>query len=128
MEALAREAFQAKLSNTFKPVLEKLKKGQSLTPDELKMLELLVLGDAEYYLRAENDIENWKTQVDDVDGLMRPGAVCRETLELPPRLAFYLGEKERVRKFQEATSQPLDSEAGQVIAEIIQKKLDSDQF
>jgi hypothetical protein len=143
LEALAREAFQAKLSDTFKPVLQKLKKGQSLTPDELKMLELLVVGDAEYYLRAENDIENWKTQVrslieqirsirtgplDDVDGLMRLRAVCRETLELLPRLAFYLGEKERVRKFQEATSQPLDSEAGQVIAEIIQEKLDSDQF
>ena len=121
LEALAREAFQAKLSDTFKPVLEKLKKGQSLTPDELKMLELLVLGDAEYYLRAENDIENWKSQVrslleqirsirtgplDDVDGLMRLRAVCRETLELLSRLAFYLGEKERVRKFQEATSQP----------------------
>ncbi|HJY85238.1 MAG TPA: hypothetical protein VKE24_00240 [Candidatus Acidoferrales bacterium] len=64
----------------------------------------------------------------DVDGLMRLRAVCREALELLPRLAFYLGEKERVRKFQEATSQPLDSEAGQVIAEIIQEKLDSDQF
>jgi hypothetical protein len=143
LEALAREAFQAKLSDTFKPVLEKLKKGQSLTPDELKMLELLIVGDAEYYLRSENNIENWKAQVrslieqirgiqasqlEDVDGLMRLRAICREALELLPHVAFYLEEKERVHKFQEATSQPLDPEAGQAIAEIIQEKLDSDQF
>ncbi len=143
LEALAREAFQAKLSDTFKPVLQKVKKGQSLTPDELKMLELLIVGDAEYYLRSENNIENWKTQVrslieqirsiqagqlEDVDALMRLRAVCREALQLLPHVAFYLEEKERVRKFQEATSQPLDAEAGQVIAEILQEKLDSDRF
>jgi len=129
----ASEAFQSKLD--IASLLAKLKKNQPLTPSDLKTLELLIVGDAEYYLKYETQFDNWKSELKrvmaeidklrssplDVDGLMHLQALCREAQRVLPEIFYYLDQKERASKFQAATRGPIDAEAAKYLTEIVRK-------
>jgi len=141
LEAVAREAFQAKLDELFWPVLSKLEEGEALTAAEQDMLEMMVVGEAKYYVKSENDVENWTNEVkrlveaiegleasglDDIDALMRVRALCREAQRVVPDLAFYYREKDRIKKFKEATAGAIDIEARRLLANLIKDMMSSD--
>jgi hypothetical protein len=108
----------------------------------LKMLEQLIVGDAEYYLKYETEFEHWKTEARqlmaeigklqsaslDADGLMHLRALCRELRRVLPDIVFYLDQKERTVKFQEATRGPIDAEGYRVLSEIVEAMIASDQM
>lgn len=133
LESHAREAFQAKMD--FASLLPRLEKAQPLTPTDLKTLELLIVGDAESYLKYETEIEHWKAELKrvlgeiaklqgselDVDGLMHLRALCREAREVLADLVFYFDAKERTSKFQAATQGAIDAEGYKFLAEIVRE-------
>jgi hypothetical protein len=135
LEGQARAAFLAKMG--ISALLPKLKTGKPLTPEDLKTLELLIVGDAEYFLKYENDLEQWKSEIKkllgeisnlqssdlDVDGLMHLRALCAEVGRVLPDVVYYLNQKERTSKFQAATREPLDPEGYRVLAEIVEQML-----
>jgi hypothetical protein len=135
LEGRARQAFLAKME--ISALLPRLKTGMPLTPEDLKTLELLIVGDAEYFLKYENDLEQWKSEIRkllgeisnlqssdlDVDGLMHLRALCAEVGRVLPDVVYYLNQKERTSKFQAATREPLDSEGYRVLAEIVEQML-----
>lgn len=140
LEAHARKAVHAKLD--FKSLLPKLVAGVPLTPDDLKTLELLIVGDAEYYLKYESEVEEWKAQLKrvldqiaslqtsplDADNLMHARALCREAHEVLSDLVYYFDAKERAAKFQAATQGQIDPEGYRFLAEIVQEMLASDKM
>ncbi len=140
VENQAREAFQAKLNMT--ALLGKLQQSKPLAPEDLKTLELLIVGDAESYLKFETEFDHWKDELkrhldeiaglraagQDVDALMRLRALCREAEEVLTDIVFYLDAKERAGKFQEATRSPIDAEGYRVLAEIVRQMLVSDRM
>jgi chromosome segregation ATPase len=140
LEAQAREAVHAKMD--FKSLLAKLVGGLPLTPADLNSLELLIVGDAEYYLRYESEIEEWKTQLKrvldqianlqisafDVDTLMHIRALCREAHEVLSDLVYYFDAKERIAKFKIATQGRIDPDGYRFLAEIVQEMLASDKM
>lgn len=143
LEGLARETFQAKLDDMYWPILEKLEDGQPLTAAEHSILELLIVGEAKYYLRYENDVENWRSELkrlieeikrqqaaglDEIDSLMRLRALCREALRVLPDLSYYFREKERVRQFEDATRDAIDVETRRALANLIKDMMDSDEI
>ena len=144
LEAQAREAFQSNMN--FGSLLPKLKAGKPLTPDDLKTLELLIVGDAEYFLKYETEFDNWKNEIKqligeisklqsgsrgndpDVDGLMHLRALCAEVRRVLPAIVYYLDQKERAKKFQEATQGPIDADGYRVLGDIVQQMLLSDKM
>ncbi|HXM62655.1 MAG TPA: hypothetical protein VN950_17480 [Terriglobales bacterium] len=64
----------------------------------------------------------------DVDGSMHLRALCAEVRRVLPDVVYYLDQKERTSKFQEATRQPLDPEGYRVLAEIVEQMLLSDKM
>jgi hypothetical protein len=140
LEGETREAFQSQLD--FATLLPKLKQKQPLGPADLKMLQQLIVGDAEYYLKYETEFEHWKTEARqliaeigklqsaslDADGLMHLRALCRELRRVLPDIVFYLDQKERTVKFQEATRGPIDAEGYRVLSEIVEAMIASDQM
>jgi hypothetical protein len=144
LEDEAREAFQSKIN--FGSLLPKLKAGKPLTPADLKTLELLIVGDAESFLKYETEFDRWKSEIrqlvgeisklqsalsddaPDVDGLMHLRALCGEVRRVLPAVAYYLDQKERVSKFQQATRGPIDAEGYRVLAEIVEQMLSSDKM
>jgi len=140
LEAQAREACQAKMD--FASLLPKLAAGSPLTPADLKILEVLIVGDAEYYLKYESELDEWKAQLKrvldqiaalqssalDVEGLMHARALCREAHEVVSDLVFYFDAKERVAKFQSATQGQIDAEGYRFLTEIVREMLASDKI
>jgi hypothetical protein len=140
LEAQAREAFQSKMD--FASLLPKLKARKSLTPEDLKTLELLIVGDAEYFLKYETELDRWKSEIEqlvgeisklqsldlDVDGLMHLRALCAEVRRVLPAVVYYLDQKERAAKFQQATQGPIDTEGYRVLAEIVEQMASSDKM
>jgi len=129
--------------------MPKLKSGKPLTPVDLKTPELLIVGDAEYFLKYETEFEHWKTEIQqlvgeisklqsgiqskaqskaqsndlDVDALMHLRALCDEVRRILPAVVYYLDQKERANKFQQAMQGPIDAEASRVLAEIVEQML-----
>ncbi len=143
LEAVARESFQAKLDDMYGSILARLEEGQSLTTAEHNILELLMVGEAKYYLKYENDVENWRTEVkrlveeikkqqaagvDEIDSLMGLRALCREALRVLPDMAYYFREMERIRQFEDATRGAIDVETRRSLANLIKEMMESDQL
>ena len=143
LEGLARETFQAKLEDMYLPILAKLEGGESLTAAELNILELLLVGEAEYYLKYEHELEHWREELkrlieeikkqraaglDEIDGLMRLRALCREAMRVLPDMTYYFREKERIRQFEEMTRGEIDSETRRSLANLIKEMMESDQM
>jgi len=140
LEGETREAFQSQID--FASFLPKLKQKQPLGPADLKTLEQLIVGDAEYYLKYETEFEHWKSEARQLiaeigklqssslntDGLMHLRALCQELRRVLPDIVFYLDQKERTAKFQEATRGPLDEEGYRVLTEIVEAMIASDKM
>ena len=134
LESMAREAFQGRMKNDYLSIAEKLEDGAEITPAEREALELLIIGEAKYYLKQENDFENWRSELQRLAGemekvhtsglagiedLMRLQALCREAGAVLPDITFYLREKERIQRFEDALRGTLDPEVRRFLAEII---------
>lgn len=140
LEGQAREAFQSKMD--IASLLPKLEKGKPLSPAEVKTLELLIVGEAEYYLKYETEVDHWKGELQrvlgeiaklqnselDVDGLMHLRALCREAAEVLPDIVFYLDAKERASKFQAATQGTIDPQGYHFLADIVRQMMSSDKM
>jgi hypothetical protein len=54
--------------------------------------------------------------------------LCAEVHRVLPAVVYYLDQKERAGKFQQATQGPIDAEASRVLAEIVEQMLVSDKM
>lgn len=137
LETLAKKSFETHAD--YKSLLKKLENANPLTPDELNTLKLLMVGDAEYYLKYDDDFDRSESELKkileeirklhssdlDVDGLMHLRALCREACSVARPTAFYLEQKERAGKFEEATRDGIDSESAKFLANIIKTMMSS---
>jgi hypothetical protein len=141
VETLERQARQAVKSQLdIASLLPRLKEQKPLGPAELKTLELLIVGDAEYFLKYEADFEPWMEEVHqliaevaklqasplDVDGLMHLRALCQALRRVLPNIVYYLEQKERTARFQQATKTSIDAEGYRVLAEMVTAMISSD--
>ena len=131
LETLAKQSLQSHVA--YQPLMTKLQDGTALTADELKTLRLLIVGDADYYLKYDDDFDRSKSELvkildqirqlqssePTVETLMHVGVLCREAEGLLAATAHYLEQKERVRRFEQATHDTIDREAGRVLADLI---------
>lgn len=141
LDAAIRETVQTALSQDYQAIIHKLEANESLSGAQLELLELLIVGEAKYYVRHEKNIENWRSDLqrlaeeldrveesglDDIENLMQLRALCRDALSVLPDLAFYFREKERVQNFKSATTGDLDRETRKILADLIRAMMASD--
>ena len=74
LESLAARSLRSHVDS--QPILTKLQQGASLTPDELNTLRSLIVGDADQYLKYDDDFEEAKTELgkilDEIRALASP--------------------------------------------------------
>lgn len=142
LDAQARETLQARLNDHLWPVVAKLENGDALAAAEQDMLQTLVVGDAKYYVKYEDNVATWKAEIErltesirrlqaaglsDLDSLMHLQALCHEAMRILPDLAFFYEEKERVRRFDEAMRGAIDRDTRRTLANLIKEMLTSDK-
>lgn len=115
-------------------LVRKLRAGESLSPEEMQTVRLLLVGDADYYLKYDEEFERCRDEVKKivgeierfksgelgVDGLMHVSTLCREASNLLALAQHYLEARDRVRQFETTTAGGLDRDMGRTIAGIIE--------
>ena len=131
LDALAGRTLRSQVAS--QSILTKLQQGTSLTADELATLRSLIVGDADEYIKYDDDFEEAKTELakvlDEIRGLASPDTdlealkhlrvLCREASSALAPVLRYLEQKERVRNFEEHTRGPLSADAARIFAGIV---------
>jgi len=131
LESSARQSLRSQVG--YQPLLTKLESGSPLTAEELKTLRSLIVGDADAYLKYDDDFLQSKNELDkviyeireiksrslDFETLMHLRVLCREASSALGPTLHYLEQKERVRNFEEHTRGRLDNDASRILAGII---------
>jgi hypothetical protein len=115
-----REKIQAMTSKEVKEIVKKLAEGGDPTREEMDLVRLWIVGDAESYSKMENNFEDWiaefnwleslvreqETGPEEVQDLFRVLGILEDASRLAINIGYYLETKERTRRFEEATSNP----------------------
>lgn len=143
LDAQARETLQARLNDHLWPVVAKLENGDSLAAAEQDMLQTLLVGDAKSYVKNEDRVEIWKSEIErlteeirrlqasglnELSSLTRLQALCREAMRILPDLAFFYEEKERAHRFDEAMRGAIDRDTRRTLANLIKEMLASEKI
>lgn len=134
----ARERFHEDMRGVYTVVARKLELGEPLTPEERQALDMLLTGASHTYLRSENDLDLWRTEIGrladeledlgsgalGVDDLMKIQALCREAQHVVPDLQYYLREKARIERFK-ASAETIDAEEGRMLARVVRDMMGS---
>lgn len=106
---------------------------------ELELIRLWLVGDAEYYVKTENDFPQWLAELDRLLGVLRQlrseaatpptmarmEATVQDARRVAGDIAFFQAQQERIRSFQTATTQ-LNREDKQTLAHLLERKLGSE--
>jgi hypothetical protein len=134
LQELAQLAQRAVDSDAYsRALVGKLRAGTPLTADETATLRLLIVGDADYYLKYDEEFERCRSDTGRIlaeiqrlrtdgvttDTLMHLSVLCREACSMLAPTQHYFEARDRVRRFEEATKGPIDRDAGRTLAGII---------
>ncbi len=118
----------------YKALVSKLRAGDTLSPQEMTTLRLLILGDADYYLKYDEEFDRCRTEVTKIlaeierlktgelsaDTLMHLSVLCREASSLVAPTQHYLDSRDRVRRFEESTKGAIDRDSARTLAAIVE--------
>jgi hypothetical protein len=134
-----RERIQATTAAEVTPLISLLEADGPIGGKELELIRLWLVGDAEYYVKTENDFSAWVAELDRLLGVLRQlrseavtpttmarmEATVRDALRVASDIAFYRQQEDRVGSFQEATNQ-LNREGKRTLAQLLARKLSSE--
>lgn len=134
-----REQIQAVTATQVMPLIDKLRADGPVGPADLELIRLWLVGDAEYYVKMENNFPAWVSELNRLIGVLgqlreeamtpssmsRMEATVRDALRVASDIAFYRQQEERIRSFQNAT-RSLSREDKDTLADILAQKLHSE--
>jgi hypothetical protein len=134
LDSMCREAFQDSMRQVYEVLADKLERGDRLNDQEVAAVELLFTGEARFYLKTENNFDDWivelhrlmdelrtagKNELANVADLMHVQALCRDAMHVLPEVLYYLREKHRVELFRENIGGRVGRDSGRMLARMI---------
>jgi hypothetical protein len=119
-------------------IIGKLEHNQPLTEDEKQTVKLWVVGDAEGYVKSENNFQDWlkeyrrlidviaawESRTDSVQELVEVHGLLEDAIKLADAVAHYLEDRERVARFENAMTS-MNAEDSKFIAGMLKSMLNS---
>ena len=137
-KAYAREQIQKLSSEQIKAIIVKLKGKAALTPDDLNLVRLWIVGDAESYVSMENSFQVWLTEFKRLQGSLGDyegkelteldffnlRGILEDALRVAYDISNFLEKKERIKKFQDVAGSK-DGLDRETLVKILEAKLRS---
>ena len=136
-----REAFQAHTATRLRVMIERIGSGQTLSEDELEIVRHWIVGDADSYLRVENNLSDWTHEYERLEGvlagyegrtlgegdLLELKGVLEDAVRVAHDIANHLEKVERVQRFEAmiADQQNWTREDRQRLGGLLRGKLES---
>lgn len=113
-------------------VIERLENDGPVTKRDLTLIRMWIVGDAEEYVRTENNFQDWCVELDRLKqeflalqekdmglaDVIHLKALLLDASKLVPSIIFYLEQQAKVKRFDDA-SQCLDAEQKKLLASIL---------
>lgn len=139
--AYFREYVQNETDHEIKVVIRKLRDGNLLTPEDIALIRLWIVDDADQYARLENNFDDWNDELKRLVGVIAgyknaPAnvqtaselrGILRDGARVMADIFFYLQQKDRVARFEEASKQLGPQERGLLIG-LLEQKIKSKDF
>ena len=136
-----REELQKLTAAAMQPIIAKLHQNQPLGSAEKELVRLWIVGDAASFTKKESDFREWLAEFQRLGEAIRnveqmPASLpemldlhgnLEEAVRLAGDIQFFLEEKERVGRFEQAV-QNLSAADAELLAGILQEKLSSPEM
>ena len=133
-----REGIQHGTSKEMAVIIQKLEDDDEITPEELALIRIWMVSDAEFYVQLENDFQNWISEINRVFShinsinqreltLQSMGQISgsiRDALRVIADVVYFRQEEQRVQRFERAT-RTLYSEDKHHLARLLRQKFNS---
>ncbi len=136
-ESALRELEQSQLSGQVEKAVKSLSAGRALPPEEQAAVRAIIVGDAESYLKMENNFKEWLAELQRLQGEMErlasspnPDAVqqlrgvVKDAVRLLPNIRSYAEEKDRLDRFNAAFGN-LDDGNRELLVQLLRERLSS---
>jgi hypothetical protein len=134
-----RESVQALSHPAMWQIILKLRRGDALEETEMRLIRFWVVGDAEAYVKEENNFPVWLEELDrlttevrrlrsgpvDLESLEELNGVLADALGVSRSIAVFLNDRERVERFDESISHGLDEKSRTMLADILSRSYNS---
>ena len=138
----AREELQKETSLRMKEIINKLADNKQISADEIALIKLWIIGDAESYEEEENNFNDWiedyKRIINILSGyenktlraedLFKLSGLLEDALRTSFDIANFLEKKDRINNFQLAVSDGLDKEERDTLVDVLRGKLRSPEY
>jgi hypothetical protein len=141
---IIREEIQKATSEEIRVIISKLRANNALTSEDLDMIELWIIGDAESYTRMENNFQDWLEEYKRLENIVRSyeGKECtindlfklqgviEDAIRVSYDIAYFLENKKRIERFESAVKNVtnLEKEAKDFLVSILIEKLESSDY
>jgi hypothetical protein len=135
-EAACREVQQDLWADQAQAAIQRLRDGDPLGDADREVIRAFLVSDAEYYLKLENDFDNWIAELHRLlgdiasrignlnrDSVAELRGVLKDAIRLVPDIRNYLEERERVNRCK-AAMEDLDSDSRKLLARILEQDLE----
>ncbi len=133
-----QQAIEQATAGPIAAIIGKLENNQPLTDAEKQIVELWVVGDAEGYVKMENNFQDWmqeyrrlmdaiaawESKTGSVQELVEVHGLLEDAIKVADAAAHYLEDRERVARCQDALKN-LSAEDNKFIAGLLQSMLSS---
>lgn len=141
LDVVLRESMQKSTANEMKRIIQVLRAGKEVGPQDKDLIRLWVIGDAESYAQMENSAEEWRSElvqvmsnIDtfagkdlDAKGIVRLRALLQDANQTLSDIFYFTEQKERVGRFVDSVRE-IDAEERELLANILEQKLKLEQF
>lgn len=137
LDSALREFEQSQLKGDVDKAIRALAAGRPLSREEQAAVRAIIVGDAEAYLKMENNFKEWQTELKRLEGEMERLArspnldavqelrgVVKDAVRLLPIIRSYAEEKDRLDRFNTAFAH-LDDDNRELLVTLLREKLSS---
>jgi hypothetical protein len=138
---IVREEIQKETSKDIKIIIDKLKKDKPISTEELKLIKLWIVGDADSYIKMENNFEDWLGEFDRLKAVLRKHedkessvsdlyklqGILQDAVRVCYDIALFLESKERISKFENASRKLTDKDKD-TLMKVLTGKLQSPHY
>lgn len=136
-----REELQKKTSSEIQKINEKLNNNSQLTIEDLEMIRVWIVGDADSYTKMENNFQDWLEEFKRLEkvlqnyenkectknDLFKLIGILEDAIRVNYDIANFLEKQERIRKFENATKDNIDLNR-EMLIKILESKLQSPDY
>ncbi len=141
---IIREEIQKATSEEVKDIISRLNANKELTSEDIDMIELWIIGDAESYTRIENNFQDWLEEYKRLENVIRNyegndctlsdlfklHGVIEDAIRVSYDIAYFLENKKRIERFESSVKNAtsLGKEARDFLVSILMEKLQSSDY